>query len=76
MYPDAGEVPAAGVITGGGTGQRAFVHGDRQRRHSESRCILPCHGEEGPAGAEIAARCNLPLRVPGGLGRRLPADAG
>ena len=48
----------------------------RQRRHRQRRHLLPDDGEEAPAGAGGGAAQQPPLRLPGRLRRRLPADAG
>ena len=48
----------------------------RQRRDGEGRHLLPDHREEAPARAADRAREPAALRLPGRLGRRVPAAAG
>ena len=48
----------------------------RQRRHGEGRHLLPAHRQEAPARAGSGDAEPPALRLPGGLGRRLPAAAG
>ena len=74
MYDD--EAPGAGLVTGIGrvVGPRGAHRG--QRRHRQGRHLLPDHREETPPRATDRARKPPPVRLPGRLRRRLPADAG
>ena len=64
---------APGCITGDRLGARPSGHGGGQRRHGEGRHVLPDHGQEARARAGDRAREPAAVRLPGGLGRRVPA---
>ena len=74
LYDD--EAPAAGIVTGIGRVVGPRRDDRRQRRHGEGRHLLPDHGQEAPARAGGRAAEPPALRLPGRLGRRLPAAAG
>ena len=67
---------------GGGPGHRhrprlgARGPGRRQRRHRQGRHLLPAHRQEARARAGRGAAEPPALRLPGGLGRRVPAAPG
>ncbi len=71
-----GDAPGAGIVTGIGAIARPPGGDRRQRRHREGRHLLPAHGEEAPARAGDRAREPPALRLPGRLGRRVPAAPG
>ncbi len=76
MYEEWGGAPSAGVVTGLGRVQGRHVHDHRERRHGESRRVLPDDGEESHPRAEHRHREPHSHDLSGRFGRRVPAAAG
>ena len=76
MYEEWGGAPGAGCVTGVGTVSGPDLRGGRQRRHRQGRRLVSDHAQEDPSGAGDRPREPAPDRLPGGLGRRLPAASG
>ena len=73
LYGD--DAPAPGIITGIGRVTRPRVRDRRQRRDGQGRHLLPDDGQEAPARPGGRAAQPAAVRLPGRLGRRLPARA-
>ena len=61
MYPEWGDVPAAGVLTAIGPRSWPAGHGGGQRRHGQGRGLLPADRQEGLRAQRIATAFRLPL---------------